>query len=129
MSVTGETGMALTFETIRDYCLQKKGTTAEHPFGPETMVFKVMGKMFALCSPGNTPLAINLKCDPELAITLRSHYAAVQPGYHMNKEHWNTVTLDGSLPDDEVLGMIDHSYELVVKGLRKADRASLARQT
>ena len=120
--------MGLSFEAIHDYCLQKNGTTAEFPFGPETMVFKVMGKMFALCSPDDNPLKINLKCDPELAVTLRNHYTAVQPGYHMNKEHWNTVTLDGSLPDDETLGLIDHSYALVVKGLRKADRARLEQQ-
>ena len=84
-----------------------------------------MGKMFALTSLEKLPLSINLKCDPERALALRETYAAVQPGYHMSKKHWNTVVLDGSIPDQEVRELIDHSYELVVKGLKKADRAKL----
>jgi len=79
------------------------------------MVFKVRGKMFALITVQDTPLRINLKCDPELALHLRAAYPAVQPGYHMNKKHWNTITLDGSLPDTEILTMIDDSYDLVAK--------------
>jgi len=118
----------LTLPTLRDYCLQKPGTTAEHPFGPDTLVLKVLGKMFALM-PENVSagdhLTINLKCDPDLAVTLRHHYAAVQPGYHMNKEHWNTITLDGTLPAEEILGLIDHAYTLVAQGLKKVDRAKL----
>ncbi|MBZ0301293.1 MAG: MmcQ/YjbR family DNA-binding protein [Anaerolineae bacterium] len=114
--------------TLRDYCLNKKGTTAEFPFGPEAEVFKVMGKMFALMPTDAQPQTISLKCDPTLADMLRQTYEAVIPGYHMNKRHWNTVTLDGSIPEDEVLEMIDHSYDLVVKGLTKAQHAKLINQ-
>jgi len=117
--------MVITRERLRDYCLQKKGAAAGFPFGEEVLVFKVLGKIFALLRLTEQPLRINLKCDPDLAQTLRYRYAAVEPGYHMNKEHWNTVVLDGSVPAEEVLGMIHHSYELVVGGLKKADRARL----
>lgn len=115
----------MQLDLLRAYLLNKKGTTEERPFGPETLVFKVMGKIFALVAWEAKPLSLNLKCDPELAQTLRNQYQAVQPGYHMNKNHWNTVTLDGSIPADEVWGMIDHSYALVVKGLKKTDRQKL----
>ena len=81
--------------------------------------------MFALIAVQDTPLRINLKCDPELARHLRAAYRAVQPGYHMNKKHWNTITLDGSLPNEEILTMIDDSYDFVVKGLPNGDRKSL----
>jgi predicted DNA-binding protein (MmcQ/YjbR family) len=84
-----------------------------------------MGKLFALTDVEALPLTVNLKCDPDLAVELRERYPAVQPGYHMNKTHWNTVELDGSLTDDEVKQMIDHSYELVVRGLTRKDRARL----
>jgi predicted DNA-binding protein (MmcQ/YjbR family) len=107
------------------YCLNKAGTTAEFPFGPEAEVFKVMGKMFALI-PTDSPLSISLKCDQALAEILRQTYPAVTPGYHLSKKHWNTVLVDGSVPEDEVLEMIDHSYSLVVNGLKKADREKLA---
>ncbi len=110
---------------LRDYCLSKAGTTAEFPFGPDAEVFKVIGKMFALI-PTDAPLSISLKCDPALAEILRQTYPAVIPGYHLSKKHWNTVSVDGSVPQDEVLEMIDHSYELVVKGLKKAEREKLA---
>ncbi len=109
----------MDFETLRKYLLDKPGATEEFPFGPSAMVFKVRRKMFALIAVQETPLRINLKCDPELARHLRAAYDAVQPGYHMNKNHWNTITLDGSLPDEEILTMIDDSYDLVVKGLGK----------
>jgi predicted DNA-binding protein (MmcQ/YjbR family) len=109
---------------LRDYCLSKAGTTAEFPFGPDVEVLKVVGKMFALI-PTDTPLSISLKCDPALAEILRQTYPAVIPGYHLSKKHWNTVSVDGSVPEDEVLEMIDHSYELVVKGLTKAQREKL----
>lgn len=115
----------MNLDTLSTYLLHKKGTTEERPFGPEALVYKVMGKMFALVAWEERPLRVTLKCDPEHALALRDMYAAVQPGYHMNKQHWNTVTLDGSVPQDEVLAMIDHSYELVVKGLKKADRLQL----
>ncbi len=116
----------MNLETLRQTLLSKKGTTEEQPFGPETLVFKVVGKMFALVAWEANPLRINLKCDPELALTLREQYEAVGSGYHMNKKHWNTVILDNSIPAEEVLGMINHSYDLVVKGLKKAERQKLA---
>ncbi len=109
-------------DTLRNYLAGKKGVAEEFPFGPKAMVFKVMGKMFALVSWTETPMRMNLKCDPDLALCLREMYEAVLPGYHMNKKHWNTVVLDNTIPDDEVFSMIDDSYVLVVKKLRKADR-------
>ncbi len=112
-------------EPLRAYLLAKAGTTEERPFGPDVLVFKVLGKMFALVAWEADPLTISLKCDPNLAQLLRDTYAAVQPGYHLSKRHWNTVTLDGSIPPDEVAEMIDNSYALVVKGLTKAQRAEL----
>lgn len=115
----------MDFRALRDYCTARPGVTEEFPFGETTLVFKVMGKMFALTDVKALPLTVNLKCDPDLAAELREQYAAVQPGYHMNKTHWNTVELDGSLTDDEVRRMIDHSYELVVRGLTRKDRERL----
>lgn len=112
-------------DPLINYLLSKPGSVEERPFGPETMVFKVMGKMFALVSPTEDPLRMNLKCDPFLAELLREKHEAVIPGYHMNKRHWNTIILDGSVPEEEVLEMIDASYQLVVKGLKKADREKL----
>jgi predicted DNA-binding protein (MmcQ/YjbR family) len=115
----------MELEFVRSYLLKKKGATEDLPFGPEALVFKVMGKMFALLAWQQTPLRISLKCDPDHALALRDIYEAVQPGYYMNKKHWNTITLNGSIPDDEILKMIDDSYRLVVKGLKKADREKL----
>ncbi len=115
----------MTFEALHRYCGQKKGVTEEFPFDEDTLVFKVMGKMFALTSLERLPVSINLKCDPERAIELRESYEAVQPGYHMSKKHWNTVICDGSIPDAEIRELVDHSYDLVVKGLKKADREKL----
>jgi len=115
----------MKLETLRAYLLDKKGATEGHPFGPETLVFKVMGKMFALVAWEETPLRITLKCDPDDALALRDQYEAVQPGYYTNKRHWNTVTLNGSIPNGEILEMIDNSYDLVVKGLKKAVRQEL----
>ena len=112
-------------EMLKDHCAGKPGVTGEFPFGPEVLVYKVLGKMFALI-PVDGPLQVSLKCDPMLAEMLRQTYPAVIPGYHFNKRHWNTVTVDGSIPDDEVLEMIDHSYVQVVKGLKKADREKLS---
>ena len=105
----------MKFEALRQYLLGKPEATEEFPFGPSAMVFKVRGKMFALIAVKETPLRINLKCDPELALHLRGLYDAVQPGYHMNKKHWNTIILDGSLPDEEIITMINDSYDLVTK--------------
>lgn len=115
----------MDIEYLREYCLAKAGTTESFPFDESTLVFKVMNKMFALSNLEREPLAINLKCDPEYAIELRDTYAEVQPGYHMNKKHWNTVTIEGELEQKMILSLIDHSYELVVKSLPKAKREEL----
>jgi len=104
------------------------GAVDSMPFGPDVIVYKVMDKMFSLVSWREDPIRINLKCDPGLALMHREIYAAVIPGYHMNKKHWNTVALDGTLDSLIIQDMIDHSYELVVKGLRKVDRLALQRK-
>lgn len=115
---------------LRRYCGRKRGAVEDLPFDNDTLAFKVQGKIFALMSltPKNEPPSINLKCDPTLAEILRNTYDAVQPGYHMNKKHWNTIIVDGSIPSDEIFEMIDHSYELVVKKLTKAEREALKAQ-
>ncbi|MBI4536147.1 MAG: MmcQ/YjbR family DNA-binding protein [Ignavibacteriae bacterium] len=118
--------MRPTLDSIRDYCLKKDGKVSEEfPFGEDVLVFKVHGKIFLLTRLDAHPTTLNLKCDPEHALELREQYEAVRPGYHMNKRHWNTVTIDDSLPSREVFRMIDHSYNMVVKGLKKSLRASL----
>lgn len=113
-------------DTLIQYMENKPGSTTDYPFDPHIRVFKVKGKMFAAFSENEEPLRLNLKCDPEEALMLRDVFEAVVPGYHMNKKHWNTVLLDGSLPNGEIQRMIDNSYQLVVKGLKKADKAALA---
>ncbi|MFC1840120.1 MmcQ/YjbR family DNA-binding protein [Thermodesulfobacteriota bacterium] len=110
---------------IEDYLLSKKGSYKDFPFGPEAAVFKVCDKMFALISMEKDIPRLNLKCDPEDAELLRSMFGAVKPGYHMNKRHWNSVYIDGSVPDGIIYQMIDDSYELVVKRLKKTDRLKL----
>jgi predicted DNA-binding protein (MmcQ/YjbR family) len=100
--------------TLRDYCISKKGSTESFPFGEDTLVFKVVGKIFALVNL-DSDLSINLKCDPALAIELRERFSSVTPGYHMNKIHWNTIIIDGTIIDNEILKWIDHSYDLVSK--------------
>ena len=112
----------MNVESFRDYCLSKPAATEGTPFGPDNIVFKVHGKMFALLALDEVPTAVNLKCDPDLALELRDRYEQVQPGYHMNKKHWNTVVLDGVIPTKEISKMIDDSYELVVRSLPKAKR-------
>jgi predicted DNA-binding protein (MmcQ/YjbR family) len=112
----------MNVESFRDYCLSKPKATEGTPFGPDNIVFKVEGKMFALLALDEVPTAVNLKCDPDLALELRDRYEQVQPGYHMNKKHWNTVVLDGVIPENEISGMIDHSNDLVVRSLPKAKR-------
>ncbi len=112
----------MDFETLRAYLLAKSGAKEDFPFDTTTLVLKVAGKMFALLGIDDDPLRINLKCDPGKAEILREQYPAVRPGYHMNKRHWNTVVLDGSLPEEEIRVMIDESYTLVVQGLPKARR-------
>ena len=112
-------------ESFRAHCLGKAAATEGTPFGPEDIVFKVQGKMFAILALEEVPPRVNLKCDPDLALELRDRYEQVQPGYHMNKKHWNTVVLDGVIPDQELRKMIDHSYALVVQSLPKAKRKKL----
>lgn len=104
---------------LREYCLRKDRATERTPFGPDVLVFKVGGKMFALAALDEVPTTVNLKCDPDLALELRDRYEEVRPGYHMNKKHWNTVEIEGGIPDPELRKMIDHSYDLVAKSLPK----------
>ncbi|MDB6070435.1 MAG: MmcQ-like protein [Verrucomicrobiales bacterium] len=108
--------------SLCELCLGLKGVEETTPFGPDTLVFKVGGKCFALMSPDEFPPRVNLKCDPARAEELRGEYPAVRPGYHMNKKHWNTVILDGSLPAALVRELVLHSHQLVVKGLTAAAR-------
>ena len=115
----------MELEQLRIFFGDKKGVTEELPFGPEVLVFKVMGKMFAILAWQDNPLRISLKCEPDHALALRDIYEAVRPGYHLNKRHWNTIILDGSIPEKEILQWIDDSYNLVVKGLKKSDRQKL----
>ena len=113
------------YPELEKYLLAKKGAMKDFPFGPDVAVFKVMGKMFACASPADDPLRLNLKCDPEKAQILRKVYSAVLPGYHLNKEHWNTVILDGSVPETELKDMIRHSWLLVAGKLKKSERECL----
>lgn len=115
----------MDIESLRTYCLKKKSVTEGFPFGEDTLVFKVKGKIFLLASLNSSPLQFNIKSDPDKAIELRDMYDAVQPGYHMNKKHWNTVIMDGSIPLSIIKEMIDNSYQLVVLSLPKADRKGL----
>lgn len=112
----------MNIEEIREYCLAKPGVTEGFPFDSVTLVFKVINKMFALSSLEGDPPYVNLKCDPERAIELREQYEEVKPGWHMNKAQWNSVYYTGSISAELVLELIDHSYELVVQGLKKKDR-------
>jgi predicted DNA-binding protein (MmcQ/YjbR family) len=114
----------MTFEEFVEYSIAKPGVQDDFPFGPDTLVFKVMGKMFALADAEDFQ-SINLKCDPELAVELREQYDAVRPGYHMNKTHWNTVTVNGDASDKKIYEWIDHSYDLVVKSLTKKQKEEL----
>jgi predicted DNA-binding protein (MmcQ/YjbR family) len=107
----------MNIEELRAYCLSKKGVEECFPFDNETIVFKVVGKVFLLCGINEHPLAFNVKCDPAKAIELREQFECVSPGYHMNKKHWNTVTADGSVGTKQLCEWIDHSYEMVVSGL------------
>src|SRR3954469_21492818 len=110
---------------LRRWCLAQKGAVEEFPFTDEHSVFKVGGKMFAICALGRTPLDVSVKCEPELAVQLRDTYEAIRPGYHLNKRHWNTITIDGSLPDQLVRDLVQDSYDLVVDALPKRTRAQL----
>lgn len=105
----------MNIESLRDYCLAKPDAEESFPFGEQTLVFKVKGKIFLLASLDSDPLQFNVKCDPDKAIELRDQYDAIQPGYHMNKKHWNTIMIDGTLNNKLLKEMIDHSYNLVTK--------------
>lgn len=115
----------MNIEELRDYCLQKHGVTEGFPFGEDTLVFKIGGKVFILASldDGNR---FNAKCDPELAVELREQHDEVKPGYHMNKTHWNTVYMDGSLSVKQLHEMVDHSYNLVFNSLPKKIQEELS---
>lgn len=115
----------MNIEEFRDYCLEKKGVTEETPFGPDTLVYKVIGKVFALTGMDNVVFSANLKCDPDFAIELREEFDYIIPGYHMNKKHWNTV-FGSNCPNKQFKELIDHSYNLVVDGLTKKLKEELA---
>jgi predicted DNA-binding protein (MmcQ/YjbR family) len=112
----------MDFETLRKYLLAKPGAVEEFPFDTETLVLKVGGKMFALIGTSDEPPRLNLKCEPQKAEGLRELHPAVIPGYHMNKRHWNTIFLDGSLAEADIFSMIDDSYTLVLQGVPKTKR-------
>lgn len=113
----------MNIEEFREYCMSKPGVTEEFPFGEDTLVLKVMGKIFALTNLDGD-WSLNLKCNPERAIELREKFPAILPGYHMNKAHWNTVMMNGSINHNLILELIDHSYQLVVDKLPKAKAPS-----
>lgn len=115
----------MNIETFRDYCLRKKGVEETFPFGEDVLVFKVMGKMFALTGLDNPEFKVNLKCDPDWALELREQHPEIQPGWHMSKKLWNTVSFEEGLNDDFLCKLIDHSYELVVNSLSKKLRTEL----
>ncbi|MGB5243938.1 MAG: MmcQ/YjbR family DNA-binding protein [Lutimonas sp.] len=113
----------MNIEDFRAYCLQKAHVSESFPFDEVTLVFKVCNKIFAITGLDESDFKVNLKCDPDWAIELRETYASVIPGYHMNKQHWNTVILDGSIPATLFVKMIDHSYDLIVQSLTKKVRS------
>jgi predicted DNA-binding protein (MmcQ/YjbR family) len=115
----------MNIETFRNYCLAKKGVTESFPFDEVTLVFKVLNKIFAITGLDADNFTVNLKCDPEIAVSLREQYAAIQPGWHMNKKHWNTVDFEADLEDKFLRQLTDDSYNLVVQGLKKSERATL----
>jgi len=114
----------MNIEELREYSLSKKGATEDFPFDEETLVIRVMNKIFAILPLERGP-CINLKCDPELVVSLREHYNAVEPAYHMNKKHWNTVWGDRDAGPEEIRRWIDHSYDLIVKALPRKLKAEL----
>jgi predicted DNA-binding protein (MmcQ/YjbR family) len=115
----------MDIEALREYCLKKKGVTESFPFGESTLVFKVKEKLFLLMGLDESPLQFNVKADPDRAQELRESYASILPGYHMNKKHWNTVIVDGTIPMKLIREMIDDSYRLVVASLPKKQREGL----
>ena len=115
----------MDIEQLRDYCLSKKAAEETLPFGPDTLVYKVGGKVFLLTGLDAEQLSFNVKCDPDKAIELREEFPCVLPGYHMNKKHWNTIVVDGSVSTKQLKEWIDHSYDLVINSLPKKTREEL----
>ncbi len=115
----------MNIEEFREYCLSKKGVEETFPFDEQTLVFKVMGKMFALTGLENVDFTVNLKCDPDWALELREAYPEIKAGWHMSKKHWNTVSFEESLEEDFLVKLIDHSYDMVIRKLTKKDRLIL----
>ena len=115
----------MNIESLREYCLSKKAVAEDFPFGETTLVFRVMNKIFLLVAMDASPLQFNAKCEPGKAIELREEYDAVKPGYHMNKKHWNTVVIDGSISSALIKEMIDDSYNLIIQSLPKSLRQEL----
>ena len=115
----------MNIELLREYCLSKKGVEETLPFGPDTLVYKVGGKVFLLTGLDEAELRFNVKCDPDKAVELRENFACVLPGYHMNKKHWITVLMDDSIPDKLIKQWIDHSYQLVASKLTKKEKSAL----
>ncbi len=113
----------MNIEQLCEYCLSKPGAEETLPFGPDTLVFKAGGKAFLLTGLDSTDLQFNVKCDPDFAVELREEYACVLPGYHMNKKHWNTIVVDGSVSIKKLKEWIDHSYDLVIASLPKKIKA------
>jgi predicted DNA-binding protein (MmcQ/YjbR family) len=109
----------MNIESLREYCMAKKGAEETLPFGPDTLVFKVGGKMFLIAGLEYSPMQFNVKCEPEKAIALREQYTCIIPGFHMSKSHWNTVIADGTLTTKQLHDMIDDSYQLIISGLSK----------
>jgi predicted DNA-binding protein (MmcQ/YjbR family) len=124
-----ETMSRMDAAELRRWCLAQTGAVEDFPFGPELSVFKVGGRIFALSALDRMPLEVSVKCEPELAVELRDSYGAIRPGYHLNKRHWNTITLDGSLPDRLVRDLIQDSYDLVANALPKRAREQLPMQS
>lgn len=115
----------MDMEKIREHCLAKANVTEDFPFDQDTLAFRVHGKIFLLTSLERNPSAVNLKCDPERALELREAYPSIVPGYHMNKKHWNTVVLDGTVPDKLLIELVDHSYNLIFQSLSKKIQKTL----
>ncbi len=115
----------MNIEEFRDFCLKKPFVSEEFPFGPETLVYKVAGKVFALCGLDEVEFSVNLKCDPLYAEELRENYSEIKPGYHMNKKHWNTVSFEGNLADELLYRLIDHSYQKVIESFSKKKRQEM----
>lgn len=116
----------MNIEELREYCISIKGVQEDLPFGPDTLVFKVMGKLFLLTGLDSHPIQFNVKCDPEKAVQLREQYFSILPGYHMNKKHWNTIIVDGSVSDELLKEWIKDSYDLVLSGLSKIQQKKFA---